>query len=73
MTIRENIFVGQKISADALKKEVANMKKCFKSENHDYATGYISALSVVEGLIAYLCEPLNNYFEDKTESGLLEE
>lgn len=45
------------ISADALKKQIAKVKKCFGSENQDYATGYISALSVVEGLIAYLIDP----------------
>ena len=44
----------QMISADALKKQIAKVKKCFRSDNNDYATGYISALSVVEGLIAYL-------------------
>lgn len=44
----------QMISADALKKQIAKVKKCFRSENQDYATGYISALSVVEGMIAYL-------------------
>ena len=42
------------ISADALKKSIAKVKKCFRSENSDYKTGYISALSVVEGMIAYL-------------------
>ena len=44
------------ISADALKKQIAKVKRCFTSENSDYMTGYISALSVVEGLIAYLTE-----------------
>lgn len=42
------------ISADALKKSIAKVKKCFTSENSAYKTGYISALSVVEGMIAYL-------------------
>lgn len=42
------------ISADALKKQIAKVKRCFRSENNDYMTGYISALSVVEGMIAYL-------------------
>lgn len=45
------------ISADALKKQIAKVKGCFRSENQDYATGYISALSVVEGMIAYLSDP----------------
>ena len=68
------------ISADALKKQIAKTKKCFTSENSDYMTGYLSALSVVEGLIAYLEAPEEKvirgggYFDDeKTESGLLEE
>lgn len=47
------------ISADALKKQIAKTKKCFHSENNDYMTGYISALSVVEGLIAYLMDDSN--------------
>lgn len=42
------------ISADELKKSIAKVKKCFTSENSDYKTGYISALSFVEGMIAYL-------------------
>lgn len=65
---------------EELKKQIKKIKRCFHSENSDYMTGYISALSVVEGLIAYLSEPTNevpqgggNFFEDKTESGLLEE
>lgn len=42
------------ISADALKKQIAKTKKCFRSENNEYMTGYLSPLSVVEGMIAYL-------------------
>lgn len=42
------------ISADALKKQINKTKRCFHSENSDYMTGYISALSVVEGIIACL-------------------
>lgn len=68
------------ISADALKKQIAKVKRCFHSENCDYMTGYISALSVVEGMIAYLSDPAENnrsggglIFDDRTESGLLEE
>lgn len=68
------------ISADALKKQIAKVKKCFTSENSDYMTGYISALSMVEGLIAYLTEPTDKTkkpiygaYLDKEESGLLEE
>ncbi len=69
----------QMISAGKLKNQIAKTKKCFTSDNSDYMTGYISALSVVEGMIAYLSEPDEtthgggNFFEDKTESGLLEE
>lgn len=64
---------------DELKKQIKKVKRCFTSENSGYKTGYISALSVVEGMIAYLESPEEgetgggNIFEDKTESGLLEE
>lgn len=68
------------ISADKLKREIVKIKLCFHSENSGYANGYLSALSVVEGLIAYLTGPTNmhsngggNIFEEKTESGLLED
>lgn len=68
------------ISADALKKQIAKTKRCFRSENNVYATGYISALSVVEGMIAYLTDPedktmnhIPGAYLDKEESGLLEE
>ena len=67
------------IDADKLKEEIRKIKKCFTSENCDYVTGYLSAMSVVEGMIAYLSEPPyeipqgGNFFEDKTESGLLED
>lgn len=68
------------IDANELKKQIAKVKKCFTSENSDYKTGYISALSMVEGMIAYLSDPAEsnkigggNFYEDKTESGLLEE
>lgn len=53
----QNAPPEQMISADELKKSIAKVKKCFRSENSDYKTGYISALSVVEGLIAYLIDP----------------
>lgn len=67
------------ISADALKKQIAKVKRCFTSQNSDYMTGYLSAMSTVEGMIAYLEYPEDdqngggNIFEDKTESGLLED
>lgn len=38
---------------DALKKEIVDLKLKLRSENQDYYTGYICALSVVEGIIAY--------------------
>jgi hypothetical protein len=69
----------QMISADALKKQIAKVKRCFTSQNSDYMTGYLSAMSTVEGMIAYLEYPEDgasgggNIFEDKTESGLLED
>lgn len=47
------------ISADALKYQIAKVKRCFHSENSAYMTGYLSAMSVVEGVIAYLTEPTN--------------
>ena len=41
---------------EELKKQIAKVKRCFTSENSDYKTGYICALSVVEGMIAYLVD-----------------
>ena len=35
-----------------LADEIASFKRCVKSENSDYLTGYLCALSVVEGMIA---------------------
>lgn len=40
------------VDADALAKEIADFKKYFKSENSDYLTGYLCALSGIEGRIA---------------------
>ena len=37
-----------------LKKQIADFKKSVSSPNSDYMTGYISALSVAEGMIAGL-------------------
>ena len=45
------------IDADKLKEQIAKVKRCFTSQNSGYMTGYISALSVVEGMIAYLIDP----------------
>ena len=35
-----------------LAEEIAAFKRCVKSENSDYLTGYLCALSAVEGMIA---------------------
>lgn len=37
---------------ESIKKQIADFKRCVKSGNSDYLTGYISALSAVEGMIA---------------------
>lgn len=42
---------------EELKKQIAKVKRCFTSENSAYMTGYLSAMSVVEGMIAYLSDP----------------
>ena len=39
-----------------LADEIASFKRCVKSENSDYLTGYLCALSVVEGMIADMRE-----------------
>ena len=41
------------IDANALKKEIVDFKLNLHPQNQDYGTGYFSALSVVEGLLAY--------------------
>ena len=41
------------IDADALKKEIVDFKLNLHPQNQDYGTGYFSALSVVEGMLAY--------------------
>jgi len=35
-----------------LADKIASFKRCVKSDNSDYLTGYLCALSVVEGMIA---------------------
>lgn len=35
-----------------LADEIATFKRCVKSDNSDYLTGYLCALSAVEGMIA---------------------
>lgn len=37
-----------------LKEQIADIKKAIHSPNSDYLTGYLCALSVTEGVIAYL-------------------
>ena len=37
---------------DNIAKQIADFKRCVQSENSDYLTGYLCALSVVEGMIA---------------------
>lgn len=39
-----------------LADEIASFKRCVKSDNSDYLTGYLCALSVVEGMIADMRE-----------------
>ena len=46
--------MAEYINAEPLKKEIADLKRTIHSENTDYQTGYMSALSVVEGMIAVL-------------------
>ena len=40
----------------SLAEEIATFKRCVKSENSDYLTGYLCALSAVEGMIADMRE-----------------
>ena len=46
-------------ASENLKKQIKQLKFSVKSENSDYLTGYLSALSVVESMIANE-ESLNN-------------
>lgn len=39
---------------EPLKKQIADIKKAMNSQNSDYLTGYLCALSVTEGIIATL-------------------
>ena len=41
------------IDANALKAEIVDFKVNLHPQNQDYGTGYFSALSVVEGMLAY--------------------
>lgn len=43
------------IDGDSLKREIVDFKVNLCPENRDYGTGYFSALSVVEGMLA--CAP----------------
>lgn len=40
------------IDENKLLSEISSVKKNMKSDNGDYLTGYISALSTIEGMIA---------------------
>lgn len=56
---------------ELLKEQISALKRAVNSENKDYAVGYISALSAVEGLIAVQsdvdAEPVvYGYWEDYT-------
>ena len=42
------------VDVDKLKGEIADLKATIQTPSCDYVTGYISALSVVEGMIATL-------------------
>ena len=42
------------VDLDKLKGEIADLKATIQTPSWDYVTGYISALSVVEGMIATL-------------------
>ena len=44
--------MAEYIFSEPLKKEIADFKRTVKSDNSDYLTGYICALSAVEGMIA---------------------
>ena len=45
------------IDADALKRDIVDVKVKLCPENRDYGVGYFSALSVVEGMLAYAPTP----------------
>ena len=53
---RQNKALDMAIKAltgyDWLKDEIAKFKRCIQSQNCDYLTGYLCALSAVEGMIA---------------------
>ena len=44
--------MAEYIFSEPLKKEIADFKRTVKCDNSDYLTGYICALSAVEGMIA---------------------
>lgn len=46
------IKMAEYIVSEPLKKEIADFKRTVKCDNSDYLTGYICALSAVEGMIA---------------------
>lgn len=40
------------VMTDDILEQIKDFKKCVKSENRDYLTGYLSALSAVEGMLS---------------------
>lgn len=46
------LTIPEYIVSEPLKKEIADFKRTVKCDNSDYLTGYICALSAVEGMIA---------------------
>lgn len=50
---------------DKLKRDIVEFKTSFQSTNQDYMTGYISALSVVEGMKATKPDAFCSYGERK--------
>jgi hypothetical protein len=51
--IIKEYFNKRLIDANVLKKEIVDFKINLHPQNQDYGTGYFSALSVVEGMLAY--------------------
>ena len=44
--------MAEYIDVTSLKKQIADFKRAVNSPNSDYMTGYLSAVSVTEGIIA---------------------
>ena len=52
--------VMPKSGIEALQEQISSIKRNVKSENIDYLSGYISALSAVEGMIAEMDGGVDN-------------